>query len=177
MVLGKFSWQKAEERALVKVTPLAARVDADLLRRFRLSLSIYSGSEYAYYSALVSAFTVLADRHLRPRFHVEVVAPASAKQILRARPSPGVLVRETAAVYEDAVEPHIAALDPKSIAWIHNVLDLSKEKERMLYNDPDPDSGFLLAVSPHWTSHPDLNVPAEERAAWHGHDDGKRRGM
>ena len=73
-------------------------------------------------------------------------APASEKQIARARPQPGVLVAEDAALYDAVVRPYVDALDPKSVAWIGHVLDLSKEKERVLFNDANEAEGFLLNV-------------------------------
>merc|ERR1711924_328413 len=46
----------------------------------------------------------------------------------------------------------------------------------LLFNDPDPDAGFLLSIDTKWKSHPDPNLATPEanpggevRAGWRGH--------
>ena len=133
----------------------------------RWGSSSYSGAEYAYYTA-TSALSSLALSHaLRPAYSLEVIAPASAKQIARSRPQPGVLIAETPELYHAVTAPYIDALDPRSVAWIGNVLNLSKEAERVLYNDEEEATGFLLNVDTKWKSHPDCATT--ERASWYRH--------
>ena len=138
VLLGRFSWQPPSERALVKLSSKAGSISDGLLPNIQTVLSSYSGAEYAYYDASAGLIGLIASPRLRPAFAVEVIAPASDKQIARARPQPGVFVVETAALYRDVVEPFISGMDPAATAWIGNVLDLTKEKERVLYNDTTP---------------------------------------
>ena len=78
------------------------------------------------------------------------------------------MVAETPAMYHAVTAPYIESLDPRSVAWIGNVLNLSKEKERVLYNEAeDEEVGFLLNVDTKWKSHPDCATT--ERSTWHGH--------
>ena len=155
VLLGAFSWQPAGERALVKISAVD-RASSDVAAHLETSLSSYSGAEYAYYRGSASLASVLWKR---PAFALEVIAPASEKQIARSRPQPGVFVTETAALYHAAVAPYIDALDPKSTSWIDKCLDLSKERERVLFNDPSHHDGFLLNIDVR-ASPPLLVVPS-----------------
>ena len=134
-----------------------ARLGADVAPSLKTVLSSYSGAEYAYYKGHASLGSLLRKR---PAYALEVIAPASEKQIARSRPQPGVFVTETAALYREVVAPYIDALDPASTSWIYKCLDLSKEKERVLYNDPTEATGFLLNVDTKWKSHPDCHAAA-----------------
>jgi hypothetical protein len=86
---------------------------------------------------------------LRPAYNVEVIAPASAKQVARSRPQRGNFIaeRETPELYKTVTEPYIQALEPRATLWVLNLLNRTKEVERMLYNDPDETKGFLLNVT------------------------------
>jgi len=169
VLLGAFAWQQPGEQALIKLSLRPAPLgDGVLLRSLDTAVTSYSGAEYCYYHGVASLLSMLRSTQLRPSYNMEVIAPASAKQIARSRPQKGVMITETPAVYADHVAPFLAALNPKAVAWVYNVLDLSKEKERMLYNDTDARSGFLLNVDTKWKSHPDCH--ASDRASWRGHD-------
>mmetsp|Transcript_18185 Transcript_18185/g.46562 ORF Transcript_18185/g.46562 Transcript_18185/m.46562 type:complete len:346 (+) Transcript_18185:46-1083(+) len=170
ILLGRFSWQAPSERALVKLTAKTAKLADGILQSLKTSLSSYSGAEYAYYNASAGLAGLVASQALRPAFAVEVIAPASEKQIARSRPQPGVFVVETAALYRDVVKPYIDGLDPAATAWIGNLLNLSKERERMLYNDTSSrDTGFLLNVDTKWKSHPQCVEDTTARRKWRGH--------
>lgn len=61
-----------------------------------------------------------------------------------------VRTRAASAIYETVTLPYIERLDPNAIAWVHNILELKKERERMLFNDPDTTNGFLLNIDTKW---------------------------
>ena len=135
ILLGRFRWQPDGESALVKLWPRPTKLSAGLVPSLRTAISSYSGAEYAYYSSESALSSLVMSHSLRPAFALEVIAPASAKQIARSRPQRGILVDETPELYHAVTAPFIEALDPRSVAWIGNVLDLSKERERVLFND------------------------------------------
>lgn len=170
VVLGRFSWQPPEERALIKLSVKPVPLAVGLMQSLDMTLSSFSGAEYAYYHARSALRSLVGSANLRPSYSLEVVAPASEKQIARARPQPGVLIAEDAALYNTVVHPYIHGLDPRATSWIDKVLDLSKERERVLFNDPNEADGFLLNVDTKWKSHPPCVEDAAARATWHGHD-------
>lgn len=98
-------------------------------------------------------------------FDIELISPASQRQLSRAMPSLGsTMVHETAEIYEDVVHPYIKSIvEGNSLGWIQNIIEVKKEKERLLVNDPE----FIINIDTKWRSHPDpFKVPKEE---WHGH--------
>lgn len=169
VVLGRFCWQAQGERALVKLVSKPLSLASGLLGALQVNVSSYSGAEYCYYDGRCSLASLFATTRLRPAYSVEVIAPASEKQIARSRPERGTLVTEDATLYASVVQPFIESLDPNAIAWVYNLLALKKETERLLFNDPDPDRGFLLNIDPKWKSHPPAVSDESARVAWRGH--------
>ncbi len=94
-------------------------------------------------------------------FTVEFISPASERQIQRASPSPKtVLIEETPELYDAVVKPHIEAIIAGgSLSWVKNVVDGTKEAERLIHDADD----FIVNVDTKWRSHPDPNTtPREE---------------
>ena len=92
-----------------------------MLTRLFLDCAIYTlvrlrlcGGAWTDYDGRCSLAGLVGAVGLRPAFSVEVIAPASEKQVARARPQPGRLVTETAALYAAVVEPHVSGMDPKA---------------------------------------------------------------
>ena len=55
-----------------------------------------------------------------------------------------------------------------AIGWSAQDTGLGEgETERLLFNDPTEDAGFLLNTDPKWTTHPDHNTTP--KAMWNGH--------
>lgn len=100
-------------------------------------------------------------------YNIEVIAPASARQIVRARVEEKFLVRETGDMYHAALGPLAASIraDGRAIQWVYNVLDKKKEAERVIFEDSDPTTGFLLVPDPKWKTHPDP-LAEPDRAGW-----------
>lgn len=99
-------------------------------------------------------------------FDIELISPASPYQIARAMPSLGhVLIRETPELYDAVVKPYIRSIvvDGGSLSWIQNLIEVKKEKERLLANCEK----FIINIDTKWRSHPPpLSTPREE---WYDH--------
>ncbi len=94
-------------------------------------------------------------------FDVELISPATPYQISRAMPSLGhTLIQETPSLYTNVVQPFIRnVIDSGSINWIQNVIEVKKEKERLLVNHDE----FIVNIDTKWRSHPPpLTTPREE---------------
>lgn len=67
-----------------------------------------------------------------PSYHVEVICPASERQVARERPEEKYLIRETGAMYHNVVSDVVQSIlgDGKSIQWVYNILDHKKETNR-----------------------------------------------
>ena len=80
--------------------------------------------------------------------NVDVIHPCMPRHITKYSAQQTVILLETAATYEAVTRPHVEALPAAAIQWVYNILDKSKEAERLIFEDPDPQLGFML--------HPDL---------------------
>jgi Scavenger mRNA decapping enzyme C-term binding len=101
-----------------------------------------------------------------PTFRAELIFPASERQLSRAMPSPGfALVTETPALYEAVTKPYIQSIvSSGSLSWLQNIVQVKKEKERLLHNAEK----WILNVDTKWRSHPDaLTIPREQ---WYQHE-------
>ena len=90
---------------------------------------------------------------VRPEFNrikCNIIHPASQKHIEKYLSSPVHLVLETPDLYQAVTLPHIKA-EQFSLQWIYNVLDHKKEVERIIFEDPDPETGFILAPDLKWS--------------------------
>ncbi|KAL9186083.1 hypothetical protein ACHAXT_005321 [Thalassiosira profunda] len=170
------------ERNLLQHDPKASEEIISFLQRYNFSLTSESGAEYSYYEARPNSDAKLATDAATEHdnctesfasaaafklgsFDVELITPASARQVSRAMPSLGhVLVHETPEMYNTVVKPYIQSIvDSGSLSWITNIIELKKEKERLLANDDN----FIVNVDTKWRTHPPpLTTPRKE---WYKH--------
>jgi m7GpppX diphosphatase len=75
-----------------------------------------------------------------------------------------VLIEETPQMYLECTKPYIQTVeDSGSLSWIKNLVEVKKEKERLLVNHDD----FIINIDTKWRSHPPpLTTPREE---WMNH--------
>lgn len=78
-----------------------------------------------------------------------VIWPASSKHIEKYLPKTLFMVSETPELYKEVTEPYIVS-QQLSLQWVYNILDHKKETERILYEDPDPEIGFILLPDMKW---------------------------
>lgn len=86
--------------------------------------------------------------------NVDVIYPCTPKHISKYSQQMSALLCETPEMYAAVTEPHIAATPASATAWVFNILDKKKEADRMIFEDPDPETGFML--------HPDLKWDATQ---------------
>ena len=170
---------------LLNHNPAASAQIVSFLRDYEFKLKSESGAEYSYYVGKPSSqLRTIPEKINEPSeqdtkmeeslvsgsnafgtFDVELISPATERQIYRAMPSFGsTLIHETPEMYETIVQPFIKSIvDGNSLGWINNVIEVKKEKERLLVNSPL----FIVNIDTKWRSHPPpLTTPREE---WHGH--------
>jgi len=105
------------------------------------------------------------------KFNIELISPASERQIARAMPSPGrSLTIETSEIYEKVTKPYIQDIvNSGSLSWVQNIISGKKEKERLLFENDE----WILNIDTKWRSHPDpLTIP---RTEWQKKNIGHRR--
>jgi m7GpppX diphosphatase len=78
---------------------------------------------------------------------VDLIYPAAERHIAKATPSPALQLRETPALYAAAHLPLVRTAQASgALSWVYNILDKKKEAERILYEDTDDDTGFVLSA-------------------------------
>lgn len=66
-----------------------------------------------------------------PSYGVEVISPASERQIARATPNPPVMIRESPKLYKKVVLPYLEEnATPRSLNWVYNCVDVKKVRKR-----------------------------------------------
>ena len=100
---------------------------------------------------------VYATYRLRPPPHLaftgvvaDVVYPCTDAHIAKAEVQTEVLVRETPEVYARVTLPFIEAFPPARLQWVRNILAKTAEADRLIFEDPDPESGFMLHPDMKW---------------------------
>lgn len=85
-------------------------------------------------------------------YSLEVVAPASERTVNRNRPVTTAMLLETAEMHASVTAPHIDKIvgDGKALSWLFNVLSKEKEAERVLYEDEDPVSAYVVGSGCVW---------------------------
>ncbi|XP_064483450.1 m7GpppX diphosphatase-like [Ornithodoros turicata] len=78
-----------------------------------------------------------------------VIHPATQKHIEKYLPQSLYMVTETPQVYKEVIEPYLAA-QQFSLQWVYNILDHKKEAERIIFEDPNTDTGFVLLPDMKW---------------------------
>lgn len=79
-----------------------------------------------------------------------IIYPAEEKHILRYEKQPSSFIQETPQLYREVTKRFI---ETSSLGkeWIYNILDHKKEVDRIVFEDPDPDTGFILLPDLKWT--------------------------
>ncbi|XP_064606734.1 m7GpppX diphosphatase-like [Liolophura sinensis] len=78
-----------------------------------------------------------------------VIYPATDKHVQKYIAQDVHLVEETAEDYEKITLPYLNQ-SQFSVQWVYNILEKKKESERILYEDCDPETGFILIPDMKW---------------------------
>lgn len=167
---------QAEEATTIneETASKSSKLILSFLSQYNYKLTNESGAEYSFYRATPNVQEELERAINRSRqdptseplqkineFNVELISPASDRQIARAMPSSGrSLIVETPELYEQVTKAFIQEIvSSGSLSWVQNIINGTKEKERKLFENDD----WLLNIDTKWRSHPDpLTVPKEE---------------
>lgn len=93
-------------------------------------------------------FLCLADPEIN-QLKVTIIYPASEKHIVKFSAQPKHLLEETAQDYQTVTLPHLEQ-EQLSLEWLYNVLEHRKEKDRIVFEDPSDDTGFILLPDLKW---------------------------
>ncbi|KAH8359975.1 hypothetical protein KR093_009847 [Drosophila rubida] len=78
-----------------------------------------------------------------------VIYPATDKHIEKYSICQKYLINETPDLYETITLPYITS-SQFSLDWVYNILEHKQEKERIVFEDNDPETGFILVPDLKW---------------------------
>ncbi|XP_019548289.2 m7GpppX diphosphatase isoform X2 [Aedes albopictus] len=80
---------------------------------------------------------------------VTIIYPATEKHISKYSAHARFLLEETADDYRSVTLPHLEQ-EQLSLEWLYNILEHRKEKDRIVYEDPSDEVGFILLPDLKW---------------------------
>ncbi|CAK4198095.1 unnamed protein product [Aphanomyces euteiches] len=87
---------------------------------------------------------------------VTMIYPATPAHIAKHTEQGFHMAVETKEVYERATLPYIESIPTEKIQWVYNILDRKSETEKIILEDLDPATGFVLLPDTKWN--PPFNV-------------------
>lgn len=93
------------------------------------------------------------DCRIKPEYNevkATVIHPATKKHVDKYRRRPTFVVRETADDYVRITLPYIEERTQLSLQWVENILEHKTESDRIVFEDPDPEDGFVLLPDMKW---------------------------
>ena len=80
---------------------------------------------------------------------LQVIYPATAKHVAKYESQPMHLIHETPALFRTVTEPYLQR-ERFDIEWVYNVLEHKKEAESIVFENPDPEEGFIMVPDYKW---------------------------
>ncbi|KAK1153405.1 m7GpppX diphosphatase-like [Acipenser oxyrinchus oxyrinchus] len=92
--------------------------------------------------------------HLHPPTHLNdikatMVCPATEKHIKKYQSQELFLIQESGEDYRNITLPYIQE-QSFSVQWVYNILEKKAEADRIVFEDPDPQNGFVLIPDFKW---------------------------
>ncbi|XP_040904099.1 m7GpppX diphosphatase [Toxotes jaculatrix] len=135
---GKFADQDAV--VILEKTPIREDTLAELFSGSKLKLDMRND--------IYSTYRLQAPPHLN-EIKATVVCPATEKHVKKYQCQDSFLVEETEKDYESITLPYIQK-QSFSVQWVYNILEKKAEAGRIVYEDPDPEVGFVLLPDFKW---------------------------
>ncbi|KAJ7996826.1 hypothetical protein DPEC_G00222550 [Dallia pectoralis] len=135
---GKLNDQEAV--IILEKTPIREDILLELFRCSRLNLDM-SNDIYRTYQLQPPA-------HLN-EIKTTVICPATEKHVKKYQLQETYLVEESGEDYRSITLPYIQS-QSFSVQWVYNILDKKAEAERIVYEDPDQELGFVLLPDFKW---------------------------
>ncbi|KAJ1495010.1 HIT-like domain-containing protein [Baffinella frigidus] len=103
----------------------------------------FQNAEYGIYSMLPP------EKH--NALKCDITYPATEKHMAKFVDPRFLLLQETPEMYKTITWPYVQREElGDRIGWVHNILDKKKETERIIFEDPDPQTGFVLLPDMKW---------------------------
>ncbi|XP_045887634.1 m7GpppX diphosphatase [Micropterus dolomieu] len=135
---GKLADQEAV--VILEKTPIREDTLDELFSGSRLKLEMRND--------IYSKYRLQAPSHLN-EIKTTVVCPATEKHIKKYQSQESFLVEETGEDFHSITLPYIQK-QSLSLQWVYNILEKKAEADKIVYEDPDPEVGFVLLPDLKW---------------------------
>ncbi|GMH35601.1 hypothetical protein BSKO_03469 [Bryopsis sp. KO-2023] len=141
-IVGRF--EGSDEDAVVVVTQkhLAKDDAGELLRGITKLDAHFENDIYSKYDAVPPSDLA--------SLTVDLIYPATEQHIQKHTDQEYAMVRETQADFEKCTLPFINSFPASRMQWVYNILEGKAEVDRILFEDSDPDIGFMLIPDLKW---------------------------
>ncbi|XP_041378145.1 m7GpppX diphosphatase-like [Gigantopelta aegis] len=138
---GKFEGSEDKAVLLLEKRPF----DRDSVNKL---LSTVTRTKQTLKNDIYSTFDTVPDPAFAG-FKTTMIYPATEKHIMKYSDQEVWVVRETPELYNSVTLPSIEASN-FSIQWVYNILEKKTEADRIVFEDSDPENGFLLLPDMKW---------------------------
>lgn len=104
-------------------------------------------------------FLLLASDGKVNSLNTQMIYPADEGIIGKYSKADYIIIKETPEYYQNKSLKFIESLPNSRKQWVWNIIDNGAEKEKVIYRDEDPESGFLLVI--------DYGMSAEQKESLH----------
>uniref|UniRef100_A0A8C2J666 m7GpppX diphosphatase n=1 Tax=Cyprinus carpio TaxID=7962 RepID=A0A8C2J666_CYPCA len=125
---------------ILEKTPIRQDTLSELLKSSQLKLEMKND--------VYSTYQLQAPAHLN-EIKTTVVCPATEKHVKKYLHQEVFLLEESGEDYRNLTLPYISS-QSFSVQWVHNILEKKAEADRIVFEDPDPDTGFVLLPDFKW---------------------------
>ncbi|XP_014282220.1 m7GpppX diphosphatase [Halyomorpha halys] len=140
-VEGSFSDREGKAVIWLEKTPFSE----ELVKKLSTSKSILNKE---FLNDVYGSYSCQVDPDLNA-LKTTIIYPATEQHINKFEEKPIYLIEETKQLYETITLPHINQ-EQFDLTWVYNVLDHKKETERIVFEDSDPLTGFVLIPDLKW---------------------------
>ena len=81
---------------------------------------------------------------------VDTIYPCTPKHIAKHETQSTVMRQETPEIYRSFVVPYIKSIPSSHIQWVYNILEGTKEADRVILQDQSDETGFTLLPDLKW---------------------------
>lgn len=138
---GKFAGSEDDAVVILEKTPFKADTIASILTKDTNLLSTLHNDIYSTYEGFPPA-----DLN---GIKTTLIYPATQKHIEKYTAHDVYIVEESAQDYQNITQPLIKS-EAFIANWVYNILEKKKEADRIIYEDPDPEVGFILLPDFKW---------------------------
>eukprot|EP01135_Chromosphaera_perkinsii_P003312 Nk52_evm12s240 gene=Nk52_evmTU12s240 len=139
-LLGSFKGKEGQAILTLERQHFSEKLLSSILSKSTCLENVFENDIYSKYTAGIAKEAA--------EININCVYPCTEKHIKKYETQDFVMFHETAEIYNSCVEPYINSIPTERINWVYNILSKKAEAERMIYENTNPETGFVL--------HPDL---------------------